>query len=155
MKRAAGTTHGLSGGRAHTSRLYRIWRNMKQRCTNPRAAKHHLYGGRGITVCDEWHAYEPFHAWAIANGYRDDLTIDRIDNDGPYSPANCHWVTPAHQGRFTRQRRLLTFRGETLSVTEWAERLGIKQTVLSSRINEYGWPIGKALTTPVKARRSA
>lgn len=147
------TTHGLSGGRAGTPRLYSIWRNMRHRCRNEKATKYELYGGRGVRVCEEWNDYIAFHAWAIANGYRDDLTLDRVDSDGHYEPANCRWVTPFEQGRFTRNRRLITFRGETRSVTEWAERLGMRATVLSSRINDYGWPIERALTTPVRERR--
>lgn len=148
------TTHGLSGGRAATTRLYRIWRNMKQRCYNPKAAKFDLYGGRGVGVCQAWQGFEAFHAWAIAAGYRDDLTLDRIDPDGNYEPSNCRWATYREQALHTSQTHFLTFRGETLPLSTWANRIGIEPSTLSSRINDYGWPIEKALTTPLQRRAS-
>lgn len=91
-------THGLSG-----TRLYSIWHHMKQRCNNPKATKYHLYGGRGIAVCEVWDQdFLPFYDWAIANGYRDDLTIDRVDCDGNYEPSNCRWATVVEQNRNRR-----------------------------------------------------
>lgn len=82
-------THGQAG-----TRLYRIWCNMRARCYYPKAKLFHRYGGRGITVCAEWReSFEPFFAWATRHGYRDDLQIDRRDNDGHYEPGNCRWVT--------------------------------------------------------------
>lgn len=84
-------------GETHT-RLYTIWRGMRQRCKNRNGKHYPDYGGRGITVCAEWdESYEVFRDWAIFNGYRDDLTIDRINNDGDYCPENCRWVTMSVQ----------------------------------------------------------
>lgn len=101
----AATTHGLSGGRKGTPRLYRIWRNIKQRCLNPKATKYHNYGGRGIAVCAEWMDFKTFYEWAMANGYRDDLTIDRKDVNGDYEPGNCRWATWQEQAVNRRKNR--------------------------------------------------
>ncbi len=92
------TTHGL-----HSSRLYRIRQSMLQRCTNEKAPNYSSYGGRGITVCEEWkNDFMSFYNWAIQNGYKDVLTIDRINNDGNYEPLNCRWTTKAVQSRNTK-----------------------------------------------------
>lgn len=94
----AHTTHG----KYHT-RLHGIWTDMKARCNNPNRKAYKDYGGRGITVCEEWHnSFETFYEWAMANGYSDDLTIDRIDNDKGYSPDNCRWATMADQNKNKR-----------------------------------------------------
>lgn len=91
-------THGLSN-----TRLNSIWRGMKQRCVNPNKQHYERYGGRGITVCEEWNEdFQTFYDWAMANGYSDDLTIDRIDNDGDYEPSNCQWITQAENTRKAR-----------------------------------------------------
>ena len=90
--------HGL-----RSTRLYRIWCGMKSRCHNPNAPKYHLYGGRGIKVCDEWFSnFLAFYDWANLNGYSDDLSIDRIDCDGNYEPCNCRWATITEQNRNRR-----------------------------------------------------
>lgn len=96
---AARKTHGLS----HT-RLYRIWQGMRDRTGNPDASRYAYYGGRGIAVCSEWQDFSTFSDWALSHGYAGNLSIDRIDNDGNYEPANCRWATQSQQVRNRRPR---------------------------------------------------
>lgn len=135
-------THGMAG-----TRLYNVWIKMKGRCSNPNSDNYKHYGGRGITVCTEWvNSFETFRDWALANGYRDDLTIDRIDNDGPYCPDNCRWVSMTHQANNRRSNRCITFNGKTQTTRQWADELGIPYEVLRRRFDK-GWSAERALTT--------
>lgn len=142
------TTHGKSH-----SRLYNTWLFMRRRCGNCNDQAYPRYGGRGIEVCDEWKAnFQSFYDWAISNGYRPELSIDRIDNDKGYSPENCRWATSSEQARNRRSNHLITFAGETHSMIEWAEIVDIPLNVLCLRIVRYGWPIWRALTEPLHKR---
>lgn len=142
-------THGGTG-----TRLWRIWIQMRQRCFCSGTSNFHLYGGRGITVCEEWkNNFEAFRDWALANGYSDDLTIDRKDNDGNYCPENCRWTTRKIQANNTRRNRVLMSDGEEHTLTEWAEALSINPGTLNSRVNKRGWSDEKALKTPVDATK--
>ena len=136
------------------TRLYSIWRNMLDRCFNTNNPQYKRYGARGILVCEEWFEYVPFRDWAMANGYDKSLSIDRIDNDGGYSPENCRWATAVQQANNTRKTRFITYNGETHSVSEWARILNIKQSTLNMRINKYGWSVEDALRKEVRKNGS-
>jgi hypothetical protein len=144
------TTHGDTG-----CRLYRIWAGIIQRCFNNRERyEWEKYGGRGITVCDEWRKYEPFKEWAIANGYRDDLSIDRIDPNGNYCPENCRWATTYEQSNNKRTSKIIEFNGETGTVREFADKYGLTYSCLYTRLRN-GWSVEKAiLTSAQKANRT-
>ena len=112
-----------------------------------------VMGGRGITVCDEWSEYVPFRDWAIKAGYRNNLTIDRIDVDGNYSPENCRWATIREQQNNKRSNHLICLDGVSHTIGEWSEMLGIRKTTLRMRLAS-GWDERKALLTPVRQRKS-
>lgn len=124
-------THGGKG-----TRLYNIWRGMKTRCRNMKDKAYERYGGRGITICDEWaNSFEAFRDWALANGYRDELTIDRKNNDGPYNPNNCRWATWDTQNNNRRINRKITYNGITRTIAQWAKATGVKEDTLRGRLN--------------------
>ena len=131
-------------------RLYTILAGMKQRCYYPQNREYKSYGGKGITICEDWLNYESFKRWAIENGYNDSLTIDRIDNTKGYCPSNCRWISPKEQSLNRTDNRMIEFNNCKLTMVEWADRLGISVQTLSNRINTYGWSIERALTEPVK-----
>lgn len=137
-------THRLS-----YTKLYRTWASMKDRCHNLNAYEFKRYGERGISVCDEWrNSFEAFYEWAVANGYEEGLSIDRIDVNGNYEPSNCRWVDMKAQGRNRRSNHSLTFNGETHCVSEWSEITGISVTTIFSRIKS-GWDVESTLTRPI------
>lgn len=135
------TTHGMS-----ETRLYRIYKHMICRCNNPNDIRYDIYGGRGIRVCDEWSSFEVFAEWAIANGYRDDLSIDRIDVNGNYSPDNCKWSSDQEQASNRRSNILIEYNGKTQNIAYWANEVGMPYKKLWKRIKN-GWSTEKALTT--------
>lgn len=101
-------THGQT-----KTKLYYVWNSMRMRCRNPKTDNYHNYGGRGITICDEWNqSFEPFYEWAISNGYKQGLTIDRINNDGNYEPSNCRWSTWKQQANNRRNSIKNKYKGE-------------------------------------------
>ena len=140
------TKHGLE----HT-RLYGIWFDMRLRCYDEKNIAYHRYGGRGITICDEWkNDVKAFYDWATANGYKDSLTIDRIDNDGNYCPENCRWATVKEQASNRRSNILVTHNGKTQTMKEWAHEVGTPYKVVWARMQKLGWSAERALTEPVK-----
>lgn len=136
--------HGLTG-----TKLYVLWQCMKQRCTNPLSKDYKDYGGRGVAVCDEWlNDFQAFYNWSYANGFKEGLSIDRINVNGNYEPNNCRWVDTKEQANNKRNNHILTYNEETHTVAEWSKITGIKYNTLLNRINKYNWSIEKALTTP-------
>lgn len=140
--------HGHAG-RQERSGTYRTWSNIKVRCYNRKHHKYLGYGGRGIYVCDRWRT--SFENFLEDMGERPSQqhTIERMDNDGPYSPENCIWILQNQQQKNTRRSVWITFRGETLCLAGWSQRLNISYNTLWSRFNT-GWSIEKALTYPVR-----
>lgn len=134
----------------YRSKLYIIHFNMKRRCNGVNTPYYKNYGGRGIKYCKEWERYETFKKWALANGYKDGLSLDRIDVDGDYTPQNCRWVTWKEQSNNKRQTVFITYKGKTQSLQRWAEESGIRYTTFRARIIQYGWDMEKALNTPVR-----
>lgn len=134
------TRHGGS-----KTRLYRIYHGMKDRCTNENTSYYRYYGARGISVCDEWcNDYIAFRDWALANGYTDELTIDRIDCNGDYCPDNCRWVTMKVQQNNRTNNHLISYNGETHTISEWSEITGIRVGVINNRL-KCGRSSGEAL----------
>lgn len=128
------------------TRLYRIWGNIKSRCTNKNVRQYKDYGGKGIKVCSEWtQSFETFFHWAMANGYADDLTIDRIDVNGDYEPSNCRWATRKEQSLNRSDNHYLTYNDETKTIAEWSEITGIHRATIESRL-KAGMTIEQALT---------
>ena len=141
----------IGSEQSKNSREYRAWRNMKTRCYNERYPKYRCYGGRGIKVCDRWlHSFENFYndmGPAPSKG-----TLERKDTNGDYTPENCRWALQKEQVRNMRTNHLLTFRGETMCLTAWAEKVGISSKTLISRL-KLGWSLERALTeTPVRGK---
>lgn len=132
--------HGMCG-----SAEYHVWSTMIFRCTNPNAANFERYGGRGITICERWRKFANFYAdmGSRPTGYQ----LDRINNDGPYSPENCRWVTPEINGINKRDTVWLTWNGKTLSVPEWSKQTGLSQSLIHKR-RRRGWPVEQIFTLP-------
>lgn len=147
QKRRRRGTHGYS-----RTRLYNIWHKMRQRCSWERAEYYDRYGGRGIEVCREWgEDFSNFCAWALRSGYDDSLSIDRVDADGDYEPANCRWVTMKAQENNRANNVIVEHDGKSLTLAEWADECGLKYTTFYERLKR-GWSFHDALTKPVRKR---
>lgn len=142
--------HGAVG-----TRLYSIYTGMLKRCRQPSTNGYERYGGRGITVCDAWkgeHGFEHFRDWAKAKGYEEDLTLDRIDTNGNYEPANCKWSTTEEQSNNRRNNVWLEYNGERHTMAQWARRLNIPAATIKDRKSK-GWSDEKILTYVKPTRR--
>lgn len=126
------------------ARLHGIWRGVLKRCGENYPDHAGAYRARGITVCDEWKDYATFKAWAETHGYRDDLSIDRIDNNAGYSPENCRWATKTEQARNRRTSHHITVNGRTQVLAAWLEETGVSRSAFHSRVMR-GWPKERAL----------
>jgi hypothetical protein len=142
------TKHGCARDKLH-SNSYETWIHMKNRCKNPNNKNYHNYGGRGISVCDEWD--RSFEVFLKDMGERPDgLTLERINNNKDYEPGNCKWITQKEQTRNTRKNRQITFNGEIKTLPVWADELGFKPHVIYSRLFALNWSVADSLTRPVK-----
>lgn len=134
---------------------FRAWEAMLRRCSNRGDKRWPRYGGRGITVCDRWRT--SYTAFLSDMGRRptSQHTLDRADNNGPYSPENCRWATYSEQANNTSRTRHFTFDGKTKTLSEWAEEIGVASTTLDHRLRALGWSIERTLSTPTFSHSEA
>lgn len=136
-------THGESN-----TRLYKAWRNMKNRCLNSKSKDYPDYGGRGIKVCANWiNSYESFRDWAVSHGYSEELSIDRIDVNGDYCPENCRWATQEQQSRNTRKNIHVEKDGFSGCLLDYCKLHSLNYHTVISRLN-LGWPLEEAIEAP-------
>lgn len=134
-------------------RLHDVWWTMRGRCRSLFNVSYKYYGARGISVCKEWDEdYDKFRQWSLASGYSPGLSIDRVDNEGDYTPDNCRWATWKEQGKNRRNNKRVTYDGKTQTLAEWAEETGLPAVVLSRRLGKLHWPPYAALTIPLEKR---
>lgn len=149
-----GYKHGHNR-KGQTTKEYRAYRHMLNRCYNPTVERYPHYGGRGITVCTRWRGEKGFENFLadMGNAPTPKHSIDRRDNSGNYTPSNCRWATATEQHRNTRWNRLLTMGNQTRTLCEWSEITGIKRTTIQMRIDARGWSVERALTEPTHYSR--
>lgn len=122
------TKHGLSG-----TKIYKIWADMIQRCENPKSTNFKYYGSKGVTVINDWKVFNVFYEWAISSGYKEGLSIDRIDPNGDYEPNNCRWVTREKQDNNRRDTIWVDIKGERMSLKQLSKKCGINYSTLQHR----------------------
>lgn len=128
-----------------TIRIKRIYYSMKDRCYNPNTPCYKDYGGRGITICQEWlNDINSFISWALDNGYRENLSIDRLNNNCGYSPKNCRWATNKSQANNRRSNRIIVYDGREQTLKQWCEELGLSYITVYQRLYSYGWSVENA-----------
>lgn len=137
--------------KGRNKRLYGVLSKMRERCYDPNFIYYYNYGGRGIKVCDEWlgiQGIDNFQKWALENGYRQGLTIDRIDNDKDYSPDNCRWVDMKTQSNNKRNNVYFEMDGRTQTLTQWCDEYNVPYSRVRIRVQGMGWDLKEALLTP-------
>lgn len=142
--RKANTTHGMTN-----TRIYEIYRNMVERCSNEKSDAFQHYGGRGISICAEWSGkggFEKFYRWSMNNGYEATLSIDRIDVNGNYEPNNCRWANSKTQARNKQDTWIEELNGIRKPAIEWCEELGLNYQAVHKRVKKYGYTFEKAVT---------
>lgn len=143
-----GRTHGHCRGNGAKSRIYQAWASMLSRCNNPNHQSYMDYGQRGIKVCERWQGADGYPNFLADMGEPTEAqSLDRIDNDGGYTPENCRWATKKEQARNRRDTRCITYNGRTQSLVSWAEECGVNPVTIANRIRR-GWPIERAVTAP-------
>lgn len=135
-------THGQS-----STNLYKVWSSMKHRCSNPNDKSYAIYGGKGISVCDDWLSFQRFNNWAQESGYEAGLTLERANNNKNYCPENCTWIPKGKQSENTSRCKVITYGGRTMILMHWSKHLNVPYSLLQSRLKR-GWSVEKTLTTP-------
>lgn len=143
IERLGITSHGES-----RTKLYKIWISMHERCERKDHPNYKNYGGRGIYVCDDWKEYLKFKEWALSHGYENGLSLDRIDNDSPYCPENCRFVTIKQQANNRRTNKFFELNGVAHTLSEWSDITGVKYLTIYGRIKR-GWDLEDAINKPV------
>ena len=136
----------IRNGVKRKTRLYVIWANMRSRCLCDTDSDYHRYGGRGISICDEWKSFDVFANWAMQEGYGQAKSLDRIDNDGNYSPKNCRWVSLSEQRRHQRKCHWIEHDGKRMTMGQWAQEIGISISTMVYRVRNWGEK--RAVSTP-------
>lgn len=145
------TTHGMT----HT-RTYRLWRGMINRCMNPKADNYARYGGKGVTVCDEWRTdFQSFydHVSVLPQFGKAGYSLDRINNEHGYEPGNVRWATASQQNRNKQASRLISWNGKSQCLADWATELNLPERILADRLGKLGWDAARAFSTPVNLRK--
>ena len=138
------TTHGMT-----KTKLFNVWNTMKQRCSNPNSKNYKRYGARGIFVCEEWkNDFASFMKWSLSHGYKDGLSIDRIDGEKGYSPDNCRWVDVYVQSNNRSNNRLMTINGITKNCKQWADHFGFEYKYFHEKCKKNDWNLEKVLEIP-------
>ena len=141
------TVRNITHGKSRTSE-HNVWKSMSGRCKTPTCAGYRNYGARGISVCERWSSFENFLA-DMGPRPSPRHTLERNENDGPYSPENCRWATRKEQANNKRNNARVVYNGETRTIAQWAERVGLRPMTLWFRLNRRHWPVDKALTSPL------